>query len=255
MKLFRPSATPVAQHNTATTMLRRGRNPAHATSGFTLLEVLLGLIVFSVVLVVAHSVFYGALQLRNKSAASIDAALPLQHTLALLKRDLANLTPPGGTLTGTLQTTPTTTSSSTLNHAGTQVGPAFYTAAGTLNETTPWSELRKVTYYLLPGTNNTAGRQLVRSVTRNLLPVLTEEYEDQTLLNDVEDLTFEFYNGTQWVTTWDSTTSTNGLPTGIRAALTLVNPQSGVADAVPIELIVPVFAQGGTNSTATGGGQ
>jgi len=205
------------------------------------------------VLVVVHSVFYGALQLRNKSAASIAAALPLQHALAQIKRDLANLVPPGGTLTGTLQTTPTTTSSTSLTHGGAQAGPSFYTATGALNDASPWPELRKVTYFLMPATNDTPGRQLVRSSTRNLLPVLTEEYEDQTLLNGVEELTFEFYNGTQWASTWDSSTTTNGLPSGIRASLTLVNA-AGVADLEPIELIVPIFAQGGTNSAASSGG-
>jgi type II secretion system protein J len=233
----------------------------HHTAAFTLLEILLGLAVFAVVLVVVHSVFYGALQLRNKSIASIENALPLQHALAVIKRDLANLTPPGGTLTGPLQTTPTTTSSTSLTHPGQQVGPIFYTASGTVNDATPWSELRKVSYYLMTGTNNTRGRLLVRSMTRNLLPVLTEEYEDQTLLSNVEDMTFEFYNGTAWVSTWDSasgtlTTSSNALPIGIRAAITLVNPQTGVPDVVPIELVVPIFAQPGTNSTtSTTGGE
>jgi hypothetical protein len=45
----------------------------------------------------------------------LDASLPLQQTLAILKRDLANLVPPGGTLCGELQTTP-----SSSNRVGSQ---------------------------------------------------------------------------------------------------------------------------------------
>lgn len=223
-----------------------------ARRAFTLLEMLLGLAVFAVVLVVIHGIFYGAIQLRNKSAASFDNSLPLQQTIAQLKRDLAGLTPPGGILTGSLQTTPTNTASSQLTHPGTPVSPALYTTSGALNEFSPWSEIRKVTYYLIVPTNFVPGRQLVRSVTRNLLPVLTEEYEDQVLLENVEDLTFEFYDGTQWQTTWDSANGTNGLPTGIRAALTLVNPRTGVPDAVPIEIFVPILTQGTTTSSSGG---
>jgi type II secretion system protein J len=251
----------------------RSSGGAAARRGFTLIEVLLALGVLAILMVAVHAIFHSALQLRNKTDQVFEDALPLEHTLAVMERDLANLTLPGGTLSGAFQTTPTVGTAQgsaqgstqgaavSLGHSGQQCGPTFYTASGTLNDDLPWSEMRKVAYYLVPGSNGGAGLDLVRSVTRNLLPVLQEEYTDQRLMGGVSSLAFQFYNGTQWVDTWDSTTpdssgSTNSLPQGIRAQLTLVTDDRGAVAQTPIELVVPVFVQPITNSTAsTGGGQ
>jgi len=223
---------------------------------FTLLEVLIALFILAMVMVVTHSIFYGALQLRNKTDQAFTDAIPLQHALMLIKRDLANLTVPGGTFTGTFQTTPTTSSTTSAMHYGQQAGPSFYTASGTVSDSTAWGEIQKVTYYLTPATNGGNGLELVRSVTRNLLPVMQEEYSDQHLLSGVENLAFQYYNGSAWLDTWDSTTTTltssttNTLPQGIRVQLTLAAPPGKLAPD-PIELVVPVSAQASTNSTTT----
>lgn len=242
----------------------RHSNSAAAAPGpagrraFTLLEVLLALIVLSTVLVVVHSVFQGALALRNKTDEAFSDAIPLQHTLTVIKRDLANLTVPGGTLSGPLQTTPTTSSASSLAHFGQQCGPTFYTASGALGEFDAWSEMRKVTYYLAPATNSIPGYDLIRSVTRNLLPVAEEEYSDQTLMSGVNNLTFQFYNGSAWVEDWDSTAATssaesNSVPAGVRVQLTLINEDGGI-DQNPIEMVIPIAVQPGTNTTSSAGG-
>ena len=240
-----------------------GRGTPHPALGraFTLLEVLIALLILAMVMGVAHSIFHGALRLRNQADQAFDDAIPLQHTLALIKRDMANLTVPGGTLTGTFQTSPTTSSSSSTTHFGQQAGPFFYTASGTVSDTASWSEIQKIAYYLTPATNGGPGMELVRAVTRNLLPVMQEEYSDQHLLSGVENLTFQYYNGTAWVDTWDSTTTTatstttNTLPQGIRVQLTLA-VEAGKLASSPIELVVPIAVQPSTNttSTTTGGG-
>src|SRR5947208_8795431 len=107
---------------------RSGATPARVSSfiihhssfrlqqgAFTLLELLLAVLVFSIVLAAIHTVFFSALRLRNKTSDAIERSLPLQQTIAIIKRDLANLVPPGGTLSGQLQSTPTTaTAGSTM---------------------------------------------------------------------------------------------------------------------------------------------
>ena len=50
---------------------------------FTLLELLLAVMVFSVVVLSLHYVFHGALRLRNKVVAALEESLPLQQALAL----------------------------------------------------------------------------------------------------------------------------------------------------------------------------
>lgn len=227
--------------------------------GFTLLELLLAIAVFAIVLGAIQVVFFSAIKLRNKTSDAVERALPLQQTLGVIKRDLANLVPPGGTLSGALQSTPTvsptgSTMSGSMNH---QTGPQFYTAVGIVDDNAPWGEIERVSYFLAPATNNTPGQDLYRSVTRNLLPAMQEESEDQFLMSGVENIAFQYYDGAGWQDTWDSTAVdaatglTNNLPTAIKLALQLHTENYASGTPAPVELIVPIAVLARTNAVAT----
>ena len=215
--------------------------------GFTLLEVLLAVAIAAVVLVAIHGVFHGAVKLRQRNADALEQMLPLERTLALLRSDLENLALPGGTLSGAFQTTPT----NTVSLQG-QVGPQFCTTTGTLDEQLPWGNLQRVAYYLLPPTNGLPGRDLVRSVTRNLLATTTETSVPQEwMLGGVEDLRFEFYDGQMWQSEWDSTVNTTPLPLAIRVTLQLTSTNRLSRLPPPIELVVATLVDTSTNTTST----
>ena len=238
---------------------------------FTLLEVLIATAAFAIVLAAINSVFYGALRLRNKTAEAFDESLALQHTVALLRSDIANLLPPGGTLSGNLQTTPSTAGGGTasgLNVSAAsmalvaaasrpgQSSPEFYSTTAAIDETSPWSQVQRVSYYLTLSTNGLPGRDLIRSVTRNLLPTFQEQPVQIPILGGVDSIYFQFHDGNQWKDTWDSTTETvTSLPTAVRVQIQMAAAERNKALPPPIELVVPVMVFGGTNSTATGGGQ
>src|SRR5262245_8143918 len=143
--------------------MNRPRSIARDSRGFTLLEVLIAVTSFAIVLAAINSVYYAAVRLRNKTASALETALPVEHATALIKRDLANLILPGGALFGPLE------SASTSNHVAGQASPNFYTSTGVIDETSPWSDVQRVCYLLLPSTNGAPGRDLIRSVSRNLL--------------------------------------------------------------------------------------
>lgn len=240
----------------------QGRNPSEAErlerqagptatrgnrgAGFTLIEILLAVAIFAIVLAGMHLVFHGALRLRNKTTASLESAVPLQQTLSILQRDLANLVAPGTNLAGHLQTTPTNTVGRVLG----QVSPQFFTAVGTLNDITPWSEVQRVTYRLTESTNNSEGLDLYRSVTRNLLALVEDDPEDQFLMGGIETVTFQFYDGTQWRYDWDSTTDPTILPGAIKVELLLTTALTNRLNAEPVVLVVPVAVQPDTNAVA-----
>lgn len=219
-------------------------------SAFTLVELLLAVMVFSVVLLSLHYVFSGALRLRNKVAAGLEEAVPLQQALAVIQRDLLNLAAPGGTLVGALQTMPTN-----LNPLAGRCSPYFHTTVGVLTDTAPWPALQRVAYRLVPPTNDTAGLDLLRSVTRNLLATVEEPPEDQFLVGGVEELVFQFHDGTQWRDSWDSTVEPTVLPGAIKVQLYLSRGRTNLTDREPVELVVPVFVQPATDTAApTSGG-
>ena len=207
---------------------------------------------------VVTTVFFSALQLRNRTAQTFDQILPLQHAIAVLKRDLAATLPPGGTLVGEFQTTPSADASSALNlfANGQQVSPLIYTASGMIDESTPFADVQKVAYYLIEPTNSiTPGRDLVRIVSRNLLPTTTEVATSQWLMGGIEQMNFQYFDGTSWTATWDSTTSSN-LPSAIKIQIALAteaNQENSYIQS-PIEMVVPVVAQARTARAQPSGG-
>lgn len=231
---------------------------------FTLLELLLAVLVFSIVLGAIHVVFFSAFRLRNRTADAIERALPLQQTLAIIKRDLSNIVPPGGTLSGALQSTPTiSTSGGMTGSIGSQNGPHFYTATGIVDDSGPWSEIRRVSYFLSAPTNDTPGLDLFRSVARNLLPISQDETDDQFLMSGVETIAFQYFDGNAWRDSWDSTQVdsasglSNNLPRAIKLELGLYQENRTVGLPAPVQLVVPLVVMARTNlsTEASGGAQ
>lgn len=249
----------------------RGSSFCGSRRAFTLLELLLAVLVFAIVLAAVHTVFFSAFKLRKRTTDAIERSLPLQQTLGIIRRDLANLVPPGGILAGQLQSTPTITTTASgvkvSNSMSRQNSPQFFTAVGVVDDNTPWGDIERVCYYLATPTNDTPGLDLFRSVARNLLPVAQDQTDDQFLLSGVDAITFQYYNGTSWQDTWDSTAVdtmtglTNNLPAAIKLQLQLHTENYAQGTPAPVELVVPISVLARTNvslaatSETTGGGQ
>ena len=229
---------------------------------FTLIEILIAVTAFAIVLAAINTVFYSALRLRNSTTSAIEKALPMEHALGVIKRDLANLVLPGGTMSGTF------TTSSTSNSVAGQTSPTFYTTSGVIDENSPFAEMQRVSYLLVASPNKAFGKDLIRSVSRNLLPSLQDQSEQEWLMTGVQTLTFLYLDGGQWRDSWDSTTAntttgvSNGLPAAVKVQLQLATENSGASRGrsreLPIELIVPIVLQQRTNQTqqvAAGGAQ
>lgn len=212
------------------------------------MELLLATVVASVILLAIQTVFFGALRLRNTTSDKIESELEMERALGILERDLAGLMLPGNTLGGELQSIPTSLSMEEETVGGDRVTPDLYTTTGKVDLRTPFSEVQKVAYYLIPSDDGSGSKVLVRAVTRNLLPVDVGEVEQQALLEGVEDVLLEFYDGTQWLETWDSTI-TDTLPRAIRYQIVLAARENETTAPAPMENIVPVLAMTQTGLT------
>jgi general secretion pathway protein J len=212
-----------------------------ASAGFTLIEVLLALMISAVVLVIISSVLASALKLQERASANVDRSLPIERALTLMRKDLKNAVAPGGILAGPLQ------SGSLQSGVDADTGIQIYTTTGLITPTAPWSEIQKVTYGLQASTDSTnAGKDLVRTVTRNLLSTTTEDDDDQYLASGVETLNFSYFDGANWLDTWDDTTETN-LPQAVRVNLQMAAANENEAKPDPIQLLVPLLVQVHTN--------
>jgi len=225
------------------------RRPA----GFTLLELLIAVAIFAIVLTAINGVLYGAMRLRSKTARTIEEALPIQQTVAILKRDLQGIVAPGGILTGPLQ------SGTATGGMLPQGATTLYTCTGALDATLPWGDVQKIAYYLKNPDDSlhAAGQDLVRAVNRNLLAPIQQEWVEQWLMSGVERLQLAFYDGNSWRDSWDSTTpnlttgQTNNLPTAIKVQIDLAASYGEPRTRAPVQLVVPLVAQARTNRTQT----
>ena len=213
------------------------------------------MVIFAFVLSAITGVFYAAMRLRSRSAEAIESAVPVQHALAVLRHDLSGIVLPSGTIQSNLMV-----GVSSGDGAAQDTEMAIYTSSAQLSDLVPWSEVQKVAYALRPGTNGvfSVGKDLVRLVTRNHLPPLQDEPEEQRLLSGVQRIDFSFYDGINWRTQWNSTNEVMVLPKAVKLQLTLAE-ERGPAGAnrsirAPLEIVVPLLLTASTNQTSTATG-
>lgn len=217
-----------------------------AQRGFTLLELLIATAVGAVVLLVIQTTYFGALRLHNTTHDRLAEDLVVQRTLGIIRRDLAGIMLPGGTLSGQLQSD--SFSSTITGSYGDRVSPDVFTNSGKIDGWNPFSEVQMVAYYLAPPSGSDKGRDLVRVVTRNLLPVQESVPEDQVILSGVESASMMFYDGYAWVDTWD-TEATSTLPAALKFSLVMAAREGNQAALAPIDLVVPVLVVTTTSQT------
>jgi type II secretion system protein J len=239
----------------------RGSQPSlvigHSRRAFTLIEMILAIGIAALVLVTISSVFFTALHLRDDTANMVDAASPVDATVTFLKRDLqCVVTPTNGTskiLSGGFRV------GNNISSVGISdpVAVEMYTASGGLSDSAPWGDVQRVTYELkTPADPAVTGRDLYRSIVRNLLAVSAPEVTDQLMLSGVASVKFSCYDGAQWSDVWDTSEPTaiyTNLPLAVRVDIQM----AGRSDLQPIEIIVPIDSQSRTNavftSSSTGG--
>jgi type II secretion system protein J len=224
-------------------------NKMHA---FTLIEMVLAIGVAAMVLIAINTALFAALRLRNATTDVVDTATPIDQAVTFIRRDLqCVVTPTNGTskiLSGDFR-------AGNVSSPGVPepVAIEMFTATGALSANAPWADIQRVTYELKqPTDRNAVGKDLVRSVVRNLLTMTTPEVQDQLMLSGVQTIKFTCFDGAQWQETWDTTglTSTyTNLPLAVRVDIQMAGNNS--ASAQPIEMVVPIDAQTRTNTVLT----
>ncbi len=229
----------------------RARNP-----GFTLIEVLLALAISAVVLAAVGGVFYSAIRLRDHTVAALEPVARLHPVLVMLRRDLQNAVWPGGIMTGVFRCGPL---GPQFNDA---LGLQFSTTTAKLDESEPFGEIQEVAYELREGGLGRRGaRELVRSINRNPLATLTTTPTQTLLLEDVESFEVTCFDGSQWQTVWDTSSTQTNLPLSVRVQIELADdPDQQIptpAEARTYEILVPLVVYAPTNASvnsAEGGG-
>lgn len=204
----------------------------------------------ALVLIVVNVVLFTALHLRDATADMVDAESPVDSAVTFLERDLqCCVTPTNGTtkvLSGGFRV-------GTITSAGVSepVAIEMFTATGALSDSEPWGDIQRVTYELKNSTDpSVPGKDLYRSVFRNLLTVSTPVADDQFMLSGVDSIKFSCYDGAQWQDAWDTTSATavnTNLPVAVRVDIQM----AGNPSAQPVEIVMPIDSVSRTNAVLT----
>ena len=231
--------------------------------GFTLLELLVGIVIFATVLLATNMVFHNALSLREKAQRRLDAGIPENYASRYFRRDIQGMIFTAGLMASTL------TSESSCGSQSRSDRLEFYTTSGRPAQGGNQSDVQKVEYYLdtaslannAPGAssfgNNSgasqmtgmAGRTLYRRVTGNALAVSDSQMDYQPLLEDVESFQVQLSDGETWLDSWDSTVLTTNLPTAVRLRAVYADSIGGSGGAPsdrerkPVEWVIPVLTE------------
>jgi hypothetical protein len=90
----------------------------------------------------------------------------------------------------------------------------------------------------------------VRRVTTNLLSEVQQVPEDEVLCRNVGQFTLMYFDGTDWVNSWDSTQYDNAMPSAVQMTLELERP-AGVSGQNQIIRFTRVFQVAGYNPPGT----
>ena len=235
---------------------------------FTLIEVLLATANFSIVLVAINVVFFAALHLRQRTTAAVEDSLPLNQALAILRKDLQNTVPPRGTLSGQFRygvsgssgsgtgtsgvNLGTSTPGTTTSALGQSGGLDFFASTAVISDDGPWPDIQEINYQLTEpiDRDKALGKDLVRSVNRNLLAYSTQTPDTRRLVGNIEKLEFYFYDGAQWRDVWDTSGGDTSLPQAVRVRIyPAVEQRMATQRLEPVELIVRIQARSSSTNT------
>jgi len=174
-------------------------------------------------------------QSRTRAEAAIAPARAATLALEPLHRDVQAALPPSGILAGAFLGQDATADVSaedadvlsffSMIESAAQEGPA----------------IRKVEFSTVSADDGTL--TLARHVTTNLLTPETPETVEDVLCRSVISFNLRYYDGTDWLDSWDSTTRDNTLPLAVEATIAVGRGDSASADVQPytITRVFPIL--------------
>lgn len=177
--------------------------------GLTLLELMLSTAIVAVLTFALYSALYSAFHARETAQAQTGGPRQASIALDLIEQNLKSVEPPNA-------------SASVGSSSGPFFGPFMGYAPGGASTSaeldfycnghsfdkpdSPFAEGMRHVQIMLSSDGTTS--QLVREVNTNLLDPNGETLTEEVLAKNVTSLTIQYYDGSNWTDSWDSTTTT-----------------------------------------------
>jgi prepilin-type N-terminal cleavage/methylation domain-containing protein len=177
--------------------------------GFTLLEVVVAMAMVAILVVPLYTSMRFAYQTRARADVAIEPARTAELAMEFIRNDIQNTLVPSAPLLNTFNA-----------YEGVANDVVFFSTSDARDHVSANGEVKRIelTVETPPGSSEPA---LVRRVTRNLLTAIVPTPDDEILCRGVANFSLEYFDGTQWNPTWDSTQETSVTPVAVRVTLEL----------------------------------
>ncbi len=198
--------------------MRHAFLPAGA-HGFTLLELMLALAIAAVLATSLYAAMQAAYTAKKSAESAVEPPRTAELAMEWLAADFQNALPPTGILAGAF------VGSDAQDERGRDADDVvlYTTTESPYNPDLANGDVKMVEL-LVTVPDNSTDHVLVRRVSRNLLSQVETTPTDEVLCRGVGGFNVRYYDGTQWVDTWDSTQQGDVLPTAVEVTLELDRP-------------------------------
>ncbi len=185
--------------------------------GFTLIELIVAMGMVAILSISLYASLRVAFNAKNGAEAAVEPARTAALTMEFLRQDFQNAMPVGDlsqSFEGTDGQDDRGRDGDDVNFYSTADGPQHIAGNGEIKNI----ELAIVT------PQGTTDHVLVRRVIRNLLSQVQVNPDEEVLCRGVGGFNVRYYDGSEWLDTWDSTAEDNTLPVAVEVTLTLDRP-------------------------------
>lgn len=193
------------------------------TRGFTLLEMLVAIAMVAIITASLYSALYVGFRAQRSATRAVEPARAATLTLQLLEQDIEGAMSPTGILAGQFLGT----DAQGLDGAD---GLSFYSSANVPTDGESGADTRHVEFVVAAALDD-AQPALLRRVTSNLLPSNAPLIREQVLCRNVKAFSLRYYDGTQWLDSWDSTVQGDLLPLGVEVQIEFTLPVTDLRDS------------------------
>lgn len=207
---YRPTRAP-APHR------REPSLPVARPRGFTLLELLVAIVLMVIVAMSLAASMRIGFKARDSAESAVEPGRTAALAFEVVRGDLESAAPPRGILAGAFVGTAST------DDKGESDDVFFYSTTAGPQHDYGTGEVKQIE--ILAYTDPTTGEHnLVRRVTGNLLSEVQQQPDEEVLCRNIGSFTLMYFDGTDWVNSWDSTQYDNTLPSAVQMIIELERP-------------------------------
>jgi len=200
-----------------------GRGPARGARAFTLLEVVLATALMAMLAASLYASLAVAFRARTSALSACGPTRTCAMVMDLVGEDLRSAVVPKGVLAGAFLGQPGVDASGRESDA-----LVFHCIVSDLEPAQGVGDIKRVEFVCEPAAD-LRGQVFLRRLTTNLLAPQTPEPREEVLCRGVSAFTVRYFNGSDWLDTWDSASEDNILPLAVEVTLELLSDRPGEA--------------------------